>query len=67
MKLLLVEDELRLVKALSHILKQNGYVVDVATNGETGLEMAVTGSYDLIVLDRMLPGQDGLSIHKRVS
>lgn len=64
MKLLLVEDELKLVKALSYILKQNGYVVDVATDGETGLEMAVTGSYDLIILDRMLPSQDGLSIIK---
>jgi DNA-binding response OmpR family regulator len=63
-KLLLVEDELKLVKALSHILKQNGYVVDVATDGETGLELAVTGSYDLIILDRMLPHLDGLSIIK---
>jgi len=64
MKLLLVEDEEKLTKALSHILRQNGYIVDVANNGETGLEMAVTESYDLVILDRMLPGRDGISIIK---
>lgn len=64
MKLLLVEDEEKLTKALSHLLRKNGYLVDVAINGETGLEMAVTGSYDLVILDRMLPGRDGISIIK---
>jgi DNA-binding response OmpR family regulator len=64
MKLLLVEDEVKLTKALSHLLKQNGYMVDVATDGETGLEMAGAGGYDLIILDRMLPGRDGISVIK---
>lgn len=64
MKLLLVEDELKLAKALSYILKQNGYMVDVAADGEAGLEMAVTGGYDLIILDRMLPVRDGISLIK---
>ncbi|TCL57879.1 DNA-binding response OmpR family regulator [Hydrogenispora ethanolica] len=62
MKLLLVEDESKLAEALSHLLKKNGFVVDVALDGETGLEMACMGIYDIIVLDRMLPQQDGLSL-----
>jgi DNA-binding response OmpR family regulator len=66
MKLLLVEDELKLVNALSHLLKKNGYSVDTAIDGETGLEMALVGCYDLIILDRMLPGRDGLSIIKEL-
>jgi two-component system copper resistance phosphate regulon response regulator CusR len=64
MKLLLVEDELKLVKALSHLLKKNGYLVETATDGNTGLEMALSENYDLIILDRMLPGRDGISIIK---
>ena len=66
MKLLLVDDEVRLVEALSHTLKKNGYVVDSAIDGNTGLEMASSGMYDIIVLDRMLPGRDGMSILKEL-
>jgi DNA-binding response OmpR family regulator len=66
MKLLLVDDELKLVNALSHLLKKGGYSVDTATDGETGLEMALVGCYDLIILDWMLPGRDGLSIIKEL-
>ncbi|MDF2874085.1 MAG: mprA 1 [Sporomusa sp.] len=64
MKLLLVEDESRLVDSLSHLLKRNGYVVDAALDGQTGIDMACTGVYDIIILDRMLPYQDGLSVLK---
>jgi DNA-binding response OmpR family regulator len=66
MKLLLVEDEIKLAEALSHLLKKNGYVVDVAFNGETGAEMASTGIYDIIILDRMLPRLDGLALLKEI-
>lgn len=62
MKLLLVEDESRLVDSLSHLLKRNGYVVDAALDGQTGIDMACTGVYDIIILDRMLPYQDGLTV-----
>lgn len=62
MKLLLVDDEKNLTEALSYLLKRNGFVVDVASDGDAGIEMACTGSYDIIILDRMLPGQDGLSV-----
>jgi len=66
MKLLLVEDENKLVDALSYVLKKNGYVVDIAQDGESGIEMAATGVYDIIILDRMIPGRDGLSLLKEL-
>ena len=66
MKLLLVEDELKLIEALSHLLKKNGYIVDAAADGETGAEMAASGVYDIIILDRMLPRIDGLTLLKEI-
>lgn len=62
MKILLVEDEKRLADALVHLLKKNGYVVKSTGDGEEGLEMALTGVYELLILDRMLPKLDGLQI-----
>lgn len=64
MKLLLIEDDNKLVDSLSHLLRRNGFVVDTAQDGQTGLEMACTGVYDIIVLDRMLPYQDGIAVVK---
>lgn len=64
MRLLLVEDEERLSDALAFILKKNKYGVDTAFDGITGLEMAETGIYDLIILDRMLPGKEGVEVLK---
>lgn len=66
MRLLLIEDEQRLADALAYILKKNRYAVDVALNGIQGQELAETGIYDLIILDRMLPGKDGISILKEL-
>ena len=66
MKLLLVDDEVKLLEALSHILKKNGYLTDTAADGETGLELAMTGIYDLIILDWMMPGKDGMAILKEL-
>lgn len=66
MKLLLVEDSHRLVEALSYILTKHGYTVDTAAEGETGCSLAITGVYDILVLDRMLPKKDGISIIKEV-
>jgi DNA-binding response OmpR family regulator len=62
MRLLLVEDERRLSEALSYILKKNNYLVDVAYDGRSGQEMAESNIYDVIILDRMLPGKEGLSV-----
>lgn len=64
MKLLLVEDESRLADALCHVLKRSGYSVDIAADGEIGIEIASTGIYDMIILDRMLPRRDGMSFLK---
>ncbi len=62
MKILLIEDEPRLNAFLKSGLEQNGYVVDAASNGSEGLERASTATYDLIVLDVMLPGQNGFEV-----
>ena len=64
MKLLLIEDDNKLVDSLSHLLRKNGFVVDSALDGQSGLEMACTDVYDIIVLDRMLPHQDGIAVVK---
>jgi len=62
MKLLIVEDEAKLADYLRKGLAEEGYVVEVAGNGVDGLHMAIEGSHDLIVLDTMLPGIDGLGL-----
>lgn len=66
MKILLVEDENRLADALEYVLKKENYFVDVAREGITATELACTGTYDIIILDRMLPGRDGLSILRAI-
>ena len=66
MKILLVDDEKQLTDALEIILKNNKYNVDVANDGEEGLEYAMTGMYDAIVLDIMLPVIDGIEILRRI-
>lgn len=64
MKILLVDDEKQLTDALCVILKKNNYSVDIAYNGEDGLDMALSGIYDLIILDIMMPKIDGLTVLK---
>ena len=63
-RILIAEDEKPLADALTEILKQNRYHVDAVYHGNHGLEYARSGIYDLILLDIMLPGMDGLSILK---
>ena len=62
MKILIVEDEKRLAQALSQIMKEAKYQADVAYDGADGLELALYGDYDVIVLDVMLPKKDGFSV-----
>lgn len=62
MKLLVVEDETQLADALTEILKRNMYSVDTAYDGNSGLDNALTGLYDCIILDIMLPGMNGLDV-----
>lgn len=62
MKVLLVDDEIQLTSALKVILTKNNYSVDCANDGETGLDMALTGIYDVIVLDVMMPKMNGFEV-----
>lgn len=64
MNILIVDDEKGLVSALSSLLKQNNYSVDGAFDGEEGLDYALSGIYDLIVLDVMMPKMDGITLLK---
>jgi two-component system copper resistance phosphate regulon response regulator CusR len=65
-KILLVEDQPTAAEYLSKGLKEEGMVVDVAYNGPDGLHLLLTGSYDLAILDVMLPGLDGWAILETV-
>lgn len=62
MKILLIEDEIKLAAYVRQGLLESGYMVDVAHNGVDGLHIALEGAYDLLVLDQMLPGIDGLNL-----
>ncbi len=64
MKLLIVEDEHKIANSLKKGLEQESYIVDVAFDGDTGYDLASTEPYDVIILDIMLPGKDGVSICK---
>ncbi|HEX2947098.1 MAG TPA: response regulator transcription factor [Clostridia bacterium] len=66
MRILIIEDETYLAEALIHILRKNNYSADAANDGTTGLDNALTGIYDLILLDIMLPGMDGITVLKNI-
>jgi len=66
MKILLVDDEAELAEPLSRVLKREGYDVDLAFNGQAGLQLATAQSYDLLILDWMLPQHSGLDICRQV-
>lgn len=62
MLVLVVEDETKTAAYLTKGLSENGFVVDTASDGETGLSLAKSNDYNLIILDVMLPGRDGWQI-----
>lgn len=66
MRILLVEDDADLAQFIRKGLKEEHYVVDVAADGEAGLALALENSYDLMILDIMLPKLDGLTLCRRV-
>jgi DNA-binding response OmpR family regulator len=66
MRLLLVEDSQRLQRSIGAGLRRAGYALDVAGDGPTGLQLAEDNPYDVIILDLMLPGLDGLSLLHRL-
>ena len=66
MRILIIEDEVRLASTLQDLLELNGYTADICHDGESGLDNALTGIYDVILLDVMLPKLDGFSVLKRL-
>ena len=62
MRLLLVEDDARIARFVAKGLREQAYAVDVATNGDDALYQAAINTYDLIVLDVMIPGRDGFAV-----
>lgn len=66
MRLLIVEDEVRLASTLSELLHRHGYTADVRHDGLSGLDDALSGIYDLIILDVMLPEMDGFTALQRL-
>ncbi|MGB0066060.1 MAG: heavy metal response regulator transcription factor [Terracidiphilus sp.] len=66
MKILIVEDEVKTAKFLKKGLSEAGYVVDIAADGLEGLYLALEMDFDLVILDVMLPGQDGWRVLSRL-
>jgi DNA-binding response OmpR family regulator len=67
MRVLIVEDELKLAKNIGRSLHESaGYAVDISADGEDGLHMAETNPYDVVILDLMLPKLDGLAVLSRL-
>jgi DNA-binding response OmpR family regulator len=62
MRLLIVEDEIHLANSIAQGLRMEKYAVDVAHDGEEGYDMALGEEYDLLILDRMIPKMDGLTL-----
>src|SRR5919202_3689509 len=66
MRILIVEDERKLAGLLRRGLEEHGYAVDEAYDGEQGFDFATATSYDVLVLDLMLPGMNGLELCGRL-
>ncbi len=66
MRILVVEDDLEAQRYLVNGLKESGHVVDDATDGETGLTLALSRPYDVAIIDRMLPKLDGLKLVEEI-
>ncbi|MBR8831783.1 MAG: Alkaline phosphatase synthesis transcriptional regulatory protein SphR [Chroococcopsis gigantea SAG 12.99] len=66
MKILLIEDDDRIADPLVEVLSEQNYVVELASDGQLGFELATASTYDLILLDIMLPKLDGLSLCRRL-
>ncbi|MGG6311376.1 response regulator transcription factor [Paenibacillus macerans] len=64
MRILIAEDEVHLAEALTQILKKHHYSVDVVHDGRSGLDYALSGIYDLLLLDVMMPEMDGFCVLK---
>ncbi|MBQ8780585.1 MAG: response regulator transcription factor [Oscillospiraceae bacterium] len=66
MRLLIAEDDSRLLKSLMYILRKDNYTVDGVSDGDSAYDYAVTGNYDGLILDIMMPGADGIDVLTRL-
>ena len=66
MQILIVEDDVRLAKAVGKILEDNNYQVDMVHDGQSGLDWGESGIYDVIILDIMLPKMDGFEVAREL-
>ncbi len=66
MRLLIAEDDTKLLKSLKHIFESNKYMVDAVSNGIDAYDYAATDEYDGIVLDIMMPGMDGVEVLRKI-
>ncbi|MCD7835963.1 MAG: response regulator transcription factor [Lachnospiraceae bacterium] len=66
MRILIAEDDVRLLKSLVHILKMNNFSADGVDNGDDALEYAMTGEYDGLILDIMMPKMDGIQVLRKL-
>ena len=66
MKVLIIEDERLLADSIKAMLEKKGFQAEAVYDGETGLEYAALGMYDLLILDVMMPGMDGYEVARRV-
>lgn len=62
MRVLIVEDDAKAASYLANALRESGHVCELATDGEAGLDLAHTDHFDILIIDRMLPRRDGLSL-----
>jgi len=66
MRVLLIEDDQRLTRLMARVLQEEHFSVDVAHDGDTGLEIALRGAHDVAVVDWMLPGRDGPAVCRAI-
>lgn len=66
MRVLIVEDERRLARTLADLMEAHNYTADLAYDGETGLDDALSGIYDVILLDVMLPKRNGYEVARQL-
>jgi DNA-binding response OmpR family regulator len=65
-RILIVEDEERMAKTIQSLLKKQNYLADIASDGEEGVDCILSGIYDLVILDVMLPKLDGFQVLERI-
>lgn len=66
MRVLIVEDDAKVSSFIVQGLSEEGHAVEVAADGVAGLDRATAGDFDVILLDRMLPGKDGLQVARQL-